>query len=138
MPKLFICLASTLASTTFLVACSPDLSTICPSKPITQGVFGEIVDSSNAIERNVEVDLYTMLNGVQDTLAVSRQTTRGGYQIDVNPSTYIVCAKTVCSTVTVPTGIVDLSAVDSASGLTWDAPVAVPPAQTIGPCTFGQ
>ena len=134
MPTRIICLATLI----FLVGCTPDLSTICPNKPISQGVFGEIVDSNNTLEQNVEVDLYTMLNGVQATLAVSRQTTRGGYQIPVDPSTYILCAKTVCSTVTVPTGIVELSAVDAASGLTWDAPVAVPPAQTIGPCTFGQ
>jgi hypothetical protein len=37
----------------------------------------------------------------------------------------------------VPTGLVEFSAVDAASGLTWDAPVAVPPAQMIGPCTYG-
>ncbi len=39
--------------------------------------------------------------------------------------------------VTVPTGLVELSAVDAPSGLTWDAPVAVPPEQVIGPCKFG-
>ena len=123
---------------TFLAACIPDLSTICPHKPITQGVFGEIVDSSNTLEQNVEVDLFTMLNGVQSTTATfTTETTRGGYQFSVSPATYILCSKTVCSPVTVPTGIVELSAVDAASGLTWDAPVAVPPAQTIGPCTFG-
>ena len=119
-------------------ACVPDLSTICPHKPITQGVFGEIVDASNTLEENVEVDLYTMLNGVQSTTAAATtQTTRGGYQLSVSASTYILCAKSVCGTVTVPTGLVEFSAVDAASGLTWDAPVAVPPAQTIGPCTFG-
>jgi hypothetical protein len=37
----------------------------------------------------------------------------------------------------VPTGVVELSAIDAPSGVTWDAPVAVPPDQTIGPCTFG-
>ena len=122
----------------FLAACVPDLSTICPHKPITQGVFGEIVDASNTLEQNVEVDLYTMLNGVQSpTAAATTETTRGGYQLDVSASTYILCAKSVCGTVTVPTGLVEFSAVDAASGLTWDAPVAVPPAQTIGPCTFG-
>jgi hypothetical protein len=127
-----------LATLTFLVGCV-DLSKICPSKPITQGVFGEIVDSNNALEENVNVDLYTMTNGVQAALPTySRQTTRGGYQIDVLPSMYILCAKTVCSPpVTVPTGVVELSAVDATAGLTWDAPVAVPPAQTIGPCTWG-
>ena len=123
---------------TFLTACVPDLSTICPHKPITQGVFGGIVDASNTLEENVEVDLYTMLNGVQSpTAAVTTETTRGGYQLGVDPSTYILCAKTICATVTVPTGLVELSAVDAATGLTWDAPVAVPPAQTIGPCAFG-
>jgi hypothetical protein len=50
-----------------------------------------------------------------------------------------VCAKTVCSTITVPTGLVELSATDDANaGLTWNAPVAVPPAQSIGPCKFGE
>jgi hypothetical protein len=72
------------------------------------------------------------------TAAVTTETTRGGYQIGVDPSTYILCAKTVCATVTIPTGIVELSAVDAASGLTWDAPVAVPPAQTIGPLRLRQ
>ncbi len=123
---------------TFLAACVPDLSTICPHKPITQGVFGGIVDGSNAIEENVQVDLYTILNGVQSTTAAATtQTTRGGYQLDVDPSTYILCAKTVCAPVTVPTGLVELSGVDATSSFMWDAPVAVPPAQTIGPCTFG-
>jgi hypothetical protein len=124
---------------TFLAACVPDLSTICPHKTsITQGVFGGIVDSNNAQEQNVEVDLYTMENGVQSATATfTVETTRGGYEINVSPSTYILCAKTVCATVTVPTGLVELSAVDAASGLTWDAPVAVPPAQMVGPCTYG-
>ena len=127
-----------LAALILLVGCGADLSTICPNKPITQGVFGEIVDSNNTLEQNVEVDLYTMTNGVQDTVpAATRQTTRGGYQISVDPSTYNLCAKTVCAPVTVPTGLVEFSAVDAAAGLTWDAPVAVPPAQTIGPCTWG-
>jgi hypothetical protein len=125
-----------LATLTFFIGCV-DLSKICPNKPITQGVFGEVVDSSNTLEENVAVDLYTELNGVQDTLVASHDTTRGGYQFDVSPSTYILCAKSVCGMVTVPTGIVEFSAVDAASGLTWDAPVAVPPDQTIGPCTFG-
>jgi hypothetical protein len=128
-----------LASLTILVGCTPDLSTICPHKSsITQGVFGGIVNANNALEQNIEVDLYTMLNGVQSsTPAVTAETTRGGYEIGVDPSTYILCAKTVCATVTVPTGLVELSAVDAIAGLTWDAPVAVPPAQTIGPCTWG-
>jgi hypothetical protein len=123
----------------FLAACVPDLSTICPHKSsITQGVFGGIVDSNSAIEQNVEVDLYTMLNGVQSTTAAATtETTRGGYELNVSPSTYILCAKSVCGTVTVPTGLVEFSAVDAASGLTWDAPVAVPPAQMVGPCTYG-
>jgi hypothetical protein len=118
--------------------CGVDLSKVCPNKPITQGVFGEVVDSTGTLEENVEVDLYEMTNGVQAaTPTATRKTTRGGYQIDVLASTYILCAKTVCSQVVVPTGLVEMSAVDAASGLTWDAPVAVPPAQTIGPCTSG-
>jgi hypothetical protein len=43
---------------------------------------------------------------------------RGGYQFLADPSSYMVCAKTVCATVAVPTGIVESSAV-------------------IGPCKFG-
>jgi hypothetical protein len=125
-----------LVTLTLLVGCV-NVSNICPHKPITQGVFGEIVDSSNTLEENVEVDIFTTLNGVQDMMFASAQTTRGGYQFNVNPSTYIVCAKSVCATVVVPTGLVELSAVDAAAGLTWNAPVAVPPDQTIGPCMFG-
>jgi hypothetical protein len=123
----------------FLAACVPDLSTICPHKTsITQGVFGGIVDSNGTQEENVAVDLYTIENGVQSATATfTVQTTRGGYELNVTPSTYILCAKTVCAMVTVPTGLVELSAVDAASGLTWDAPVAVPPAQMVGPCTYG-
>jgi hypothetical protein len=123
----------------FLAACVPDLSTICPHKTsITQGVFGGIVDSNNAQEQNVEVDLYTMENGVQSATATfTTETTRGGYEFNVTPSTYILCAKTVCATVTVPTGLVELSAVDATSSFMWDAPVAVPPAQMVGPCTYG-
>jgi hypothetical protein len=123
----------------FLAACVPDLSTICPHKSsITQGVFGGIVDANNTQEQNVEVDLYTMENGVQSTTAAfTAETTRGGYEFNVTPSTYILCAKSVCGTVMVPTGLVEFSAVDAASGLTWDAPVAVPPAQMVGPCTYG-
>jgi hypothetical protein len=117
-----------------LVAGCVNVDTICPHKPITQGVFGEVVDSSGTLEQNVEVDIYGILNGVQDAKIASAQTTRGGYQLNMN---YIVCAKTVCAQVTVPTGLVEFSAIDATSGLTWDAPVAVPPAQTIGPCTFG-
>ena len=121
-----------------LVNCgSVDINNICPHKPITQGVFGEIVDSSGTLEQNVQVDIYGILNGVQDAKIASAQTTRGGYQFNMNPSTYIVCAKTVCTQVAVPTGIVELSATDASSSLTWNAAVAVPPAQTIGPCTFG-
>jgi hypothetical protein len=119
---------------------TPDLSKICPHKTsITQGVFGGIFDATGAVEENVEVDLYTIVNGVQNTtVGASAETTRGGYELDVLPSMYILCAKTVCSTpVTVPTGLVELSATDATAGLTWDAPVAVPPAQMIGPCTYG-
>lgn len=127
-----------LATLILLVGCSPDLSTICPNKTNTQGVFGEVLDANNVLEQNVQIDLYTMTNGVQDaTPAVTRQTNRGGYQMNVTPSTYNLCAKNVCAPVTVPTGLVEMSAVDGASGLTWNAPVAVPPAQTIGPCTWG-
>lgn len=128
-----------LLTLTFLAACVPDLSTICPHKTsITQGVFGGIEDANNAQEQNVEVDLYTMPNGVQSpTATFTTETTRGGYEFNVTPSTYILCAKNVCGTVTVPTGLVEFSAVDAASGLTWDAPVAVPPAQMVGPCTYG-
>jgi hypothetical protein len=117
----------------------PDLSKICPHKvSITQGVFGGIFDANGAVEENVKVDLYTTMNGVQAMLAFSAQTTRGGYELHVNPAPYILCAKTVCSPpVTVPTGLVELSANDTASGLTWDPPVAVPPAQMVGPCTYG-
>jgi hypothetical protein len=118
---------------------SPDLSKICPYKStITQGVFGAILDASNAVEENVEVDLYTFTNGVQAaTAAATVQTTRAGYQLSVDPSIYSLCAKSVCATVTVPAGLVELSAVDASTGLTWDAPVAVPPAQMIGACTWG-
>ncbi len=114
-----------------------NVNNICPHKPITQGVFGEVVDSSDTLEQNVEVDIFTMLNGMKDMMFASAQTTRGGYQFNALPSTYVLCAKTVCATVTVPTGLVELSATDAASGLTWDAPVTVPPDQTIGPCKFG-
>jgi hypothetical protein len=120
-----------------LTACV-DLSTICPYKaPVTQGVFGEITDSTGAIEEGVEVDLYTLENGEQDNLVGSASTGRAGYQFQVNASTYELCAKTVCAQVMVPTGVVEFSAADSGSGVTWDQPVAVPPAQTIGPCTWG-
>jgi hypothetical protein len=101
-------------------------------------VFGEILDASGALEQNVEVDIFTMLNGVKGTMFGNVQTTRGGYQINADMGTYILCAKTVCTTITVPAGVVEYSATDSATaGLTWDAPVSVPPSKTIGPCTFG-
>ncbi|HEY4395017.1 MAG TPA: hypothetical protein VGP64_13190 [Polyangia bacterium] len=126
-----------LAAFALAVGCiNPD--NICPHKPTTQGVFGEILDASGKLEQNVEVDIWTILNGAQDMKFGSAETTRGGYQFNADPGTYQVCAKTVCATVTVPTGVVEQSGVDAASGLTWDAPVAVPPAQTIGPCTFGE
>jgi hypothetical protein len=127
-----------LVTFTMLVSCV-DLSTICPYKPLSQGLFGEIVDSTNTLEQNIEVDIYTVLNGSADNLIGSNETTRGGYQYMVTgPAPYIVCAKTVCTTVNVPaSGIIEVSAVDAASGLTWDAPVAVPPEQMIGPCTWG-
>ena len=43
----------------------------CPHKPITQGVFGEIVDSSNTLEENIEVDIFTTLNGGVDCARIS-------------------------------------------------------------------
>jgi hypothetical protein len=120
----------------FLGGCV-NLGNICPHKPITQGVFGEIVDSNGTLEQGVEVDIYTIVNGAQGMMFGSAQTSRGGYQFNASPSSYILCAKTVCTTVPVPTGVVESSAVDGTSGLTWDAPVAVPPDQMIGPCKFG-
>lgn len=120
-----------------LLAGCVNINNICPHKPITQGVFGEIVDSTGTLEQNVEVDIFSILNGVQDTMIASAQTTRGGFQFNVLPSSYILCAKTVCTTITVPTGLVESSAIDATAGLTWDAPVAVPPDQAIGPCMFG-
>lgn len=120
----------------FLGGCV-NLDNICPHKPITQGVFGQIVDASGTNEENVEVDIFSIVNGAQGMMFGGVQTSRGGYQFLANPSSYMLCAKTVCATVTVPTGIVESSAVDATSGLTWDAPVAVPPDQTIGPCKFG-
>ena len=129
-----ICLV---VSSLFLVACV-DLSTVCPygDKITTQGVFGQIVGSGNANEENIEVQIFTILNGQKDMMFGSAMTGRAGYQFGATPSMYMVCAKTVCATVTVPTGVVELSAID-ATTLTWDAQVAVPPAQTIGPCTWG-
>jgi hypothetical protein len=60
------------------------------------------------------------------------------YRFYVLPAPYILCAKNVCATVvTVPTGLVEFSAHDATAGLTWGAPVTVPPAQAIGPCKFG-
>jgi hypothetical protein len=120
----------------FLGGCV-NLDNICPHKTITQGVFGEIADSSGTNEQNVEVDIYTIVNGAQGTMFGGVQTSRGGYQFNADAGSYMVCAKTVCTTVDVPTGIVEESAVDATSALTWDAPVAVPPDQMIGPCKFG-
>jgi hypothetical protein len=114
-----------------------DLSTICPYHEITQGVFGEIVDSTGALEQNVEVDAFGILNGQQGSLIGSADTTRGGYQFKLNPSTYMICAKSVCATVTVPTGLVEQSGTDTGSAVTWDASAAVPPDDTIGPCKYG-
>ena len=114
-----------------------NLNNICPHKPITQGVFGEVTDASGVLEQNVEIDIFGILNGVKSTMIASAQTTRGGYQFNMNPSSYILCAKTVCTTVVVPTGLVESSAMDATAGLTWDPPMAVPPDQMIGPCKFG-
>jgi hypothetical protein len=104
-------------------------------------VFGEIADSTGANEQNVEVTIFSIVNGAQGNMFGDVETTRGGYQFMAGASSYILCAKTVCTTVVVPTGIVEESAVDGAAdataGLTWDAPVAVPPDQMIGPCKFG-
>lgn len=118
--------------------CSVNLDTICPHKEITQGVFGEVLDGSGTLEQNVEIDIWTILNGQMDMKFGSAQTSRGGYQFMANPSTYGLCAKTVCTMVTVPTGLVEQSAVDATAGLSWDAPVAVPPAQSVGPCKYGE
>jgi hypothetical protein len=126
-----------LAFVALLLGCV-NVDNICPHKPITQGVFGEITDSSGALEQNVEVDISTMLNGVKVMTFGTAQTSRGGYQFNASAGTYILCAKTTsCTTIAVPTGLVESSAVDAAAGLTWDAPVAVPPDQMIGPCKFG-
>ncbi len=119
----------------FLGACV-DLSTICPYKPITQGVFGEVVDASNKLEENIPVDAYTTMNGAKGTLIATHNTTRGGYQFNLLPAMYLLCAKTVCTLVTVPTGLVELSAVDGADALTWDAPAAVTSTQMVGSCTY--
>ncbi len=114
-----------------------NVDNICPHKPITQGVFGEITSSSGALEQNVEVDVFATLNGAQANKIASVETTRGGYQFNLLASpAYMLCAKSVCTTVAVPTGLVEVSAVD-ATTLTWDAPVTVPPDQVIGPCKFG-
>jgi uncharacterized membrane protein len=115
-----------------------NVDNVCPHKPITQGVFGEVTDSNGALEQNVDVSIYTLLNGVQDALVATAHTSRGGYQFNMDPGSYVLCAKSVCTTVTVPTGLVELSATDAAAGLTWAAPVGVPPAQMIGPCKFGE
>jgi hypothetical protein len=121
-----------------LAACiTPDLNTICPSKTITQGVFGEIVDSTNTLEQGVEVDINTELNGAIDHEFGSAATTRGGYQFEAGPSTYFVCAKNTCGMVTVPTGgVVEFSGSDNGTTVTWGSAVAVPPEQKIGPCTW--
>ena len=90
-----------LAFAVLLTGC-PDLDTICPYKPITQGVFGEVADGSGTLEQNVEVDIYTILNGVQDMKVAGIQTSRGGYQFNMNPGVYMLCAKAVCTIITVP------------------------------------
>jgi hypothetical protein len=114
-----------------------DLSTICPYKEITQGVFGEIVDSTGTLEQNVEVEAFGIVDGAQGNLIGSAATTRGGYQFKLNPSMYMICAESVCTTVTVPTGLVEQSGADTGSTVTWDAPVAVPPDVTVGSCKYG-
>lgn len=122
---------------TALAACiSPNLNDICPAKTVTQGVFGEIVDSTNTLEQGVEVDIFTELNGVKDMQFGSADTTRGGYQFKANPSTYILCAKSACTMVIVPTGVVEQSGSDTGTTVDWGSAVAVPPAATIGPCTW--
>jgi hypothetical protein len=114
-----------------------DLSTICPHKEITQGVFGEIVDSTGTLEQNVEVDSFEILGSAQGPLIGSAETSRGGYQFNLNPSMYMICSKGTCTTVTVPTGLVELSGTDTGTAVTWDATVAVPPDQMVGPCKYG-
>ena len=115
-----------------------NLDNICPYNEITQGVFGEVLDSNGTLEQNVGVEIWTILNGEKDMMFGSIETSRGGYQFHVYPGTYMLCAKTVCTTITVATGLVEQSAVDATAGLTWDAPVAVPPAQSVGPCKYGE
>jgi hypothetical protein len=132
------CLAFVCSAFGALLGGCINVNNICPHKPITQGVFGEITNASGTLEQNVEVDISTMLNGVKVMMFGTAQTSRGGYQFNATPGTYLLCAKTtVCTTITIPTGLVESSAVDGANGLTWDAPVMIPPDQTIGPCKFG-
>lgn len=113
-----------------------DLSTICPYHEITQGVFGEIDDSSG-LEQNVNVEAFGILNGAQGNLIGSADTTRGGYQFNLNPSMYMICSKGTCTTVTVPTGLVEQSGMDTGAAVTWDPPAAVPPDVTVGSCKYG-
>jgi hypothetical protein len=114
-----------------------DLSTICPYHEITQGVFGEVVDSTGTLEQNVEVEAFGIENGSQGSLIGSAATTRGGYQFKLNPSMYMICAEGTCTTVTVPTGLVELSGTDTGAAVTWESPAAVPPDQSVGPCKYG-
>jgi hypothetical protein len=117
---------------------TPDLSTICPygSKIITQGVFGQITDSTGANEEDVDVTISTTDGQGHPVMQFGDQKTgRAGFQLNASPSIYQVCAKSVCTIVTT-TGLSELTATDGAT-LVWDAPVAVPPAETIGACTWG-
>jgi hypothetical protein len=114
-----------------------DLSTICPYHEITQGVFGEVADSTGTLEQNVEVDSFEIVGSAQGMLIGSAETTRGGYQFKLNPSMYMICSKGTCTTVTVPTGLVEQSGTDTGAAVTWEAPVAVPPDQTVGSCKYG-
>ena len=120
-----------------VLAGCPDLSTICPNKEITQGVFGSINDGTGDVEQGVEVTAFEIENGMQGSQIAMFATTRGGFQFNLLASTYMLCAKSTCTNIVVPTGLVEQEATDTGSGVFWMAPVAVPPAQTIGPCTWG-
>lgn len=128
---------ASLGALILLGSCVPDLSTVCPYKEITQGVFGEIDDSSGKLEKGVEVSIYTLVNGQQDALVASGKTTRGGFQFKMDPSTYQLCVKGVCTNVVVPTGLVEQSGVDAAT-FTWSPPVTSPSTTTVGSCTYGE
>ncbi|HEY1548055.1 MAG TPA: hypothetical protein VGG28_09545 [Kofleriaceae bacterium] len=120
-----------------VLAGCPDLSTICPNKEITQGVFGSIDDGTGGVEEGVEITAFEIVGSAQGPQIAMFATTRGGFEFNLLASTYMLCAKGDCTNVVVPTGLVEQPGTDTGSGVFWMAPVAVPPAQTIGPCTWG-